>query len=104
MGIIFGSFGIGFAEYKYKAKSLYHDYNKTDNFLRHEEEINKNLSEAILNEGFVSNDAVVPTPLFQSYATINDAHFLSEEEIQNLIDGNIDGELIHKLYKRSNSE
>ena len=78
---------------------LYEDAVKNKLFNDNEELINKNLLKAIIRNRVTKGNRCFIPPLYDVHATLNDAHFLSRDEIENLIDGNIDGEMILTLYK-----
>lgn len=68
-------------------------------FLENEDEINKKIKEEMLSLRIIDEETINLIPLFDSRLTINDIHFMNKKQIQELIDGNIDKEIIYKLKK-----
>jgi len=66
------------------------DYLKNILYCKNEDLINANIREKMSELGIATD----------VYVTINDAHFLSMEEVENLIDGDINSNLVYKLRKK----
>ena len=57
------------------------------------------IKKQMINLGIIDEYALNIAPLFESYVTINDVHFLNKRELEKLINGNITKEAIYKLKK-----
>jgi len=68
-------------------------------FLENEEKLNEMIKKQMINLGIIDEYALNIAPLFESYITINDVHFLNKRELEKLINGNITKEAIYKLKK-----
>jgi len=74
----------------YEYSLMYEDYLKNILYCKNEDLINANIREKMSELGIATD----------VYVTINDAHFLSMEEVENLIDGDINSNLVYKLRKK----